>query len=315
MAWDTLSEEFPHLIRSLSSPKEDLELDNSRSCSARLENQTVPHSINSSAVNTEKRHHCEEKSSGRVRHAPKKYTSNSNKNKVYCYCQNEDSGWYLKCDYVFPGCLEYYHAKCVGLEILKDRECAKEYSNCTDGTSYSCPSCYKRIYKNEERLAVKEEDNFPIAESELQDVSPATIEESESKTAEEYGHEKLLENDNAEHQETKLFDGESCSDIDLAACSPSFGLNDDHFPAVSFEHELDEEEKAAETDSASMHLDVTFAEVSNDARKSDKNSENEILPENTMLFDSETNIDEDDAIIADIRIRGFEIFSLCNKAE
>ena len=104
LAWYTRFEEFPLVITSLLSPKEDLELDNSTSCSARLDKQTAPHSINSSAMNTEKRHHCEEKRSGRVRHAPKKYTPNSNKNKVYCYCQNEDSGWYLKCDYVFPGC-------------------------------------------------------------------------------------------------------------------------------------------------------------------------------------------------------------------
>ena len=37
-------------------------------------------------------------------------------------------------------------------------------------------------------------------------------------------------------------------------------------------------------------------------KKSDENSENEILPEDNMLFDSETNFDEDDAIIADIEL-------------
>ncbi len=37
---------------------------------------------------------------------------------------------------VYPGCLEYYHAKCVGLEKLKEKECADKYSNCKDGTSY-----------------------------------------------------------------------------------------------------------------------------------------------------------------------------------
>ena len=101
LVWDTLSEEFPLSIGPLSSA-EELELDSSRSCAARIDKQTVPHSINTSEVKT-KRHNCKEKSSGRVRHAPKKYTPNSNKNKVYCCCQNEDSGWYLKCDYVFPG--------------------------------------------------------------------------------------------------------------------------------------------------------------------------------------------------------------------
>mgnify|MGYP002803810279 CR=1 FL=1 len=302
LAWDTLSEEFPLLIGSFSSPKQELELDNCSSCSARIDKQTAAHPVNTSVVNTEKRHHCKEKSSGRVRHAPKKYTPNSNKNKVYCYCQNEDSGWYLKCDYVFPGCLEYYHAKCVGLEILKDRECAKKYSNCNDGTSYACPSCFKRIHKNEERLAVKEEGNFPVSQTDLQKVREATIEINESKTAEEYGHEKMIENNNAEHQQTELFDVESYSDIDSPACSPSFGLNDDHFPVVSFENELDEEEKAAEGDVPFMDLEASLAEVNNDEIKSVKNSENEILPENTMLFDSESNMDEDDAIIADIEL-------------
>ena len=59
---------------------------------------------------------------------------------------------------------------------------------------------------------------------------------------------------------------------------------------------------AAEKDVASMHLDASFVEVKNDERKSHENSENEILPENNMLFDSETNFDEDDTIIADIEL-------------
>ena len=71
LAWDTLSEEFPLLIGTLSSPKKDLELDSYRSCTVKIDKQTVPHSINTSKVKTEKRHNCKEKSSGRVRHAPK----------------------------------------------------------------------------------------------------------------------------------------------------------------------------------------------------------------------------------------------------
>ena len=64
---------------------------------------------------------------------------------MYCYCQKEDSGWYLSCDFAYPGCLQYYHAKCVGLEKLTERESAQKYSNCADGTSYACPTCFKII--------------------------------------------------------------------------------------------------------------------------------------------------------------------------
>ncbi|XP_028396774.1 uncharacterized protein LOC114520652 [Dendronephthya gigantea] len=88
------------------------------------------------------------KTSIRRRRAPKKYTPNSNKNKVYCYCQEEDNGWYLRCDFQYPGCLEYYHARCVGLEKLKKRECGEKFSNCEDGTSYACPECARIVECN-----------------------------------------------------------------------------------------------------------------------------------------------------------------------
>ena len=149
---------------------------------------------------------------------------------------------------------------------------------------------------------MKEEDNSPISESKPQEVTAATIGKKESKTVEEDGHEKMQENDNVEHQQTKFFDIESCSDIEPVSCSPSFGLNGDYFLVLSFENELDKEQNAAEKDVASMHLDASFADVKNDERKSDENLENEILPVDNMLFNSETNFDEDDSIIADIEL-------------
>ena len=48
LAWDTLSEEFPLLIGPLSNPQKDLELDSYRSCTVKIDKQTVPHSINTS---------------------------------------------------------------------------------------------------------------------------------------------------------------------------------------------------------------------------------------------------------------------------
>ena len=83
----------------------------------------------------------------------------------------------------------------------------------------------------------------------------------------------------------------------MMSCSPSFGLNDDYFSVPSFENELNQEKRVAEKDVPLMHLDASFAEVKNDARKSDENSESEIL------FDSETNFDKDHAIIADIELK------------
>ncbi len=144
LASDTLSEEFPLLPHPQgtdfeSSFKFTLDVDD--------EKQTSPISSNTSKVNIVKTSQGYAKSSILVRHAPKKYTPNSNKNKLYCYCQDEDIGWYLRCDFVYPGCLEYYHAKCVGLEKLKEKECADKYSNCKDGTSYACPNCCKLIDK------------------------------------------------------------------------------------------------------------------------------------------------------------------------
>ena len=125
------------------------------------------------------------KSSRRVRRAPKKYTPNSTKNKVYCYCQREDSGWYLKCDFVYSGCLEYYHAKCVGLEKLTERGDADNYSNCKDGRSYACPTCFKIVERKKE-TSLDSENNASILQSSLEKGS-VLKEESNEITSE--GHE------------------------------------------------------------------------------------------------------------------------------
>ena len=134
LASDTLSEEFPLLVTSSPSRKEMNSEGISKFC-ATCEEDTVQGHGDEYYPNSKK--------SRRVRRAPKKYTPNSNKNKVYCYCQKEDSGWYLRCDFAYSGCLQYYHAKCVGLERLTERESAEKYSNCADGTSYACPTCFK----------------------------------------------------------------------------------------------------------------------------------------------------------------------------
>ncbi len=146
MLSDALSEEFPLLM-----PKEEAHLE----CDEKK--RAVP-IIGDLADNT--------KSSRRVRRAPKKYTPNSTKNKVYCYCQREDSGWYLKCDFVYSGCLEYYHAKCVGLEKLTERGDADNYSNCKDGRSYACPTCFKIVERKKE-TSLDSESNASILQSSL----------------------------------------------------------------------------------------------------------------------------------------------------
>ena len=51
---------------------------------------------------------------------------------------------------------------------------------------------------------MKEEDNTPISESKPQEATAATIGKNEHKTLAEDGHEKMQENDNAEHQQTKF---------------------------------------------------------------------------------------------------------------
>ena len=46
----------------------------------------------------------------RTRRIPKKYTPNSTKNSGYCFCQKEDSGWYVVCSFQYIGCLIYYQS-------------------------------------------------------------------------------------------------------------------------------------------------------------------------------------------------------------
>ena len=106
---DTMSEEFPLLVAPLPSRTEIYSEEIHTSC----EEDTVQRQGDEFQPPS--------KRSRRVRRAPKKFTPNSNKNKVYYYCQKEDSGWYLRCDFAYPGCLQYYHAKCVGLEKLTDK--------------------------------------------------------------------------------------------------------------------------------------------------------------------------------------------------
>ena len=66
---------------------------------------------------------------------------------VYCFCQQENTGWYLECDVKHPGSLVYYHAKCVGLDDLKSVEDGKAFSNYRDG-EYRCPKCVDVDEKN-----------------------------------------------------------------------------------------------------------------------------------------------------------------------
>ena len=135
------SEEFP-LLPSLNDPMssavEQEQIGSQSIFQCRNEERREKTIIKDDASNKEQ---LFLKTSRRRRHAPKKYTPNSNKNKVYCYCQEEDNGWYLRCDFVYPGCLEYYHARCVGLEKLNNKESGERFSNCEDGTSYACPMC------------------------------------------------------------------------------------------------------------------------------------------------------------------------------
>ena len=83
LSLDSMSEEFPLLVASLPSRtgihSEEIHTSCEEDTVQRQDDEYQPHS----------------KRSRRVRRAPKKFTPNSNKNKVYCYCQKEDSGWYL----------------------------------------------------------------------------------------------------------------------------------------------------------------------------------------------------------------------------
>jgi hypothetical protein len=78
------SEEFPLL--DVSSPEEEADFE---SISKPLINDDIGNETSFTYskmldVNITEKHPGRTKSSSRVRHAPKKYTPNSNKNKVYC---------------------------------------------------------------------------------------------------------------------------------------------------------------------------------------------------------------------------------------
>ena len=98
---------------------------------------------------------CTRKSK-RTRRIPKVFTPNSSEGSVYCLCQQEDRGWYLVCSFRFPGCLLYYHPKCVGLDYLKSKNEGDLFSNCDDGESYICPICKrnnKTVHKHVAQLS------------------------------------------------------------------------------------------------------------------------------------------------------------------
>ena len=83
----------------------------------------------------------------RIRRRPKVYTPNCHDSDVYCFCQQENTGWYLECDVRHPGCLVYYHAKCVGLDNLKSAEDGDAFNNYRDG-GFRCPKCFAVDEKN-----------------------------------------------------------------------------------------------------------------------------------------------------------------------
>ena len=41
---------------------------------------------------------------------------------VWCLCQREDSGYYIVGDAKKPGCLEFYHPRCVGLSHIISKD-------------------------------------------------------------------------------------------------------------------------------------------------------------------------------------------------
>ncbi len=86
---------------------------------------------------------------------------------------------------MYSGCLEYYHAKCVGLEKLTERGDADNYSNCKDGRSYACPTCFKIVERKKES-SLDSENNASILQSSLEKGS-VLKEESNEITSE--GHE------------------------------------------------------------------------------------------------------------------------------
>jgi hypothetical protein len=86
--------------------------------------------------------------------------------------------------------LEYYHAKCVGLEKLKEKECADKYSNCKDGTSYACPNCCKLIDKNNLRSTAQ---GGKVFGSGLRKISVGSEENNEGASKED---ENAVQSDN-----------------------------------------------------------------------------------------------------------------------
>jgi hypothetical protein len=97
--------------------------------------------------------------SKRRRCVPKVFTPEDKNRNIWCLCQQEDKGFYLVCDVKKPGCLEFYHPTCVGLNNLKSKVDGDKYSNCSDGKSYICPLCAsqfsrKKWYNTDDLLSI-----------------------------------------------------------------------------------------------------------------------------------------------------------------
>ena len=288
---DSMSEEFPLLVASLPSRTEIHSEEIHTSCEEdtvqRQDDEYQPHS----------------KRSRRVRRAPKKFTPNSSKNKVYCYCQKEDSGWYLSCDFAYPGCLQYYHAKCVGLEKLTERESAQKYSNCADGTSYACPTCFKII---EIRNVQKDEGHMeplaPHLNSECKERMASAVkgEDHDIKTCNldgSYIRQSEVKTDDEGNPEKTSQEYGSNKDSPLI-----FNYNNEifHTPAQELRSEevIQEMENAdySDSDNGVIKVDETTYEETRDSALSDTNMSVTVKDENNESVSILENTHLDDLI-------------------